>query len=142
MGETVTELRGADFAEPGAEYWKDFNARLRGADLERRRTWRWYGYAAAAAVLLAFSSWQLGRLTAPQPAEPSSFEAVLPSMEEDPAFLFLLSVVELADLEEATVESLEWGALPDFELDLLTPEEQERLRQEIEQEMKEDHATS
>ncbi len=142
MRETLTELRGVELLEPGAEYWKDFGARLRGADLDRRKTRRWYGYAAAAAVILAFSSWHLGRITAPQPVEPSSFEAVLPSMEEDPEFQLLLSVVELADLEEGTEESLEWGALPDFDLDLLTPEEQECLRQEIEQEMEEDHATS
>ena len=143
MRETVTELRGAELAEPGAKYWKDFNARLRGADLDRRKTRRWYGYAAAAAaVILVISSWQLGRLTAPQPVEPSSFEAVLPSIEEDPGFLFLLSVVELADLEEGTEESLEWGAFLDFDPYLLTPEEQERLGQELEQEMKEDHAAS
>ena len=102
----------SSFWSPAREYWKDFGARLRGADLDRRKTRRWYGYAAAAAVILAFSSWHLGRITAPQPVEPSSFEAVLPSMEEDPEFQLLLSVVELADLEEGTEESLEWGRPP------------------------------
>jgi hypothetical protein len=66
---------------------------------------------------------------------PDIAEIVLPPADEDVEYQFLLSIAELANGEEDWAERLYFGPVQDLDPTQLTPEEQEQLRQELENDL-------
>ncbi len=140
----MAQVLQGDVPHPGESYWQEFGADvqaklLQTATARKRVSWYWY---VAAAATFAVMSWQIVDFFVPENTEPVSFEAVLPAVEEDTEFLFLLSIVELSDSVEELEESLGWSSASNLDLSQLTTEEAERFRRELEEEMGDEHAKS
>ena len=137
---TLAAAREVDVREPGERYWEDFPSRLRGRIArEERETARWQRrlLPVAAAAAVAVAAW-LARdlMRTPEPAPASSpLEALLPLAEEDVEFQFLISVAELVDPEEE-LDEVGAGLSPTLDLSSLTAEEENELRERIEQALK------
>ena len=144
LEETLSQLQQSDVPNPGENYWQEFDS---GLQRKLRKTTTkdtnlsWYWHVAAAATFALFS-WQMANLLIPEPAEPASIESLLPAMEDDAEFLFLVSIIELSGWTEDLEESLAWGSAPSLDLSQLTEEEAARFRRELEDEMGDEHAKS
>ena len=71
---TLDLLRAGEAPDPGADYWRTFDARLRGRILRKRSVRRWRGVAgmaaAAAVAVLGLWAWRVGHRGGPAPAAP------------------------------------------------------------------------
>ena len=74
--DTLEALRAGEAPDPGADYWRSFDERLRGRILRERSARRWYGAAglaaAVAVAVLGLRIWTAGPRRAPAPATPGS----------------------------------------------------------------------
>jgi hypothetical protein len=73
MRRTLDLLRAGEAPDPGAEYWRTFDARLRGRILRARSVTRWRGVASLAAAAIAIAGlwvWTAGHRGAPGPSPP------------------------------------------------------------------------
>lgn len=144
LEETLSQLHQDDVPHPGENYWPEFSSNLHrklGKTPPGRKSVSWYWYVAAAAML-SFLSWQIVNSVLPERAEPLSVEVVLPAVEEDPEFLFLLSVVELSGWTEELEDSLGESSVLNLDPSQLTSEEAEWFRRELEEELRDDHEKS
>ena len=119
-------------------YWEDFESRLRTRiESEASHRARSFGHwwVAAAAVALIIAGWVL-RETIPSGSTPEVFaEKLLPPIEEDQEFQFLLSVAKLTDSAEDLDEAFELVAYSVFDPSHLSGEEREALRERLEQDL-------
>ncbi len=126
-----------EIPEPGGAYWRSFGSRLNeriqkeGKAGKRVSRWMW----AAAAAIVVIGLWVSWDGYTPLSPPPDIAETVLPPADEDAEYQFLLSIAELIDGEEDWEERLDFGPVQDLDPIQLTSEEQEQLRQELENDL-------
>lgn len=132
---TLSALCDVDVPEPESAYWADFSSRLerRIQGESKRRPLRFLVWAAAAAVLCGLV---LAREVFVGGGEaPSEALVLLPPLEQDAEFQFLVSVADFAEPGEDW-ESLAPGAFSLVDLPSLTAQEEgllvERLKKSVE----------
>jgi hypothetical protein len=95
--------------------------------------------ALAATVVLIIAAWVAREMTLPTaPLHEESTDALLPPVDRDPEYQFLLSVAALTVYDEDLEEVLDFEPYPELDLSQLTFEEREELRMRLEREMKAD----
>lgn len=133
----LTDARELVPPSPGKAYWADFGSRLRTeiaaeSEMRKSRSRRWW-WAIAAGVSLALAgwlAWEASRPTAPMPE--MSAETLLPPAEQDQEFQFLLSFAEIVQNPEDIEETLYLVTYAAADPSQLTAEEQEQLREKLE----------
>jgi hypothetical protein len=137
LEKTLVLAGKAQVLEPGGAYWRNFgsrlNERIQKDGKARKRVGRW-AWAAAAAILV-IGLWVIWYGYTPLSTPPDIAETVLPPADEDAEYQLLLSIAELIDGEEDWEEQLDFGLLQDLDPTQLTSEEQEQLRQELENDL-------
>ena len=134
LKETLVLASKLKVPEPGAEYWQRFGSRLNeriqkdGKSSKRITRWAW----AAAAAILVVGLWVGQDRFFPVSTLPDIAGTVLPPVNEDPEYQLLLSIAEIVGGEENWEERLDFGPVQDLNPTLLTPWEQEQLRQKLE----------
>ena len=114
LRETLSQLRQDEPPQRGDDERHGFEKGLKqklGRTASPREGVSWYWYVAAAATL-AFLSWQVVSSVVSEPDAPVLAESVLPAVDEDEEFLFLVSVVELSDDTEELEDSLSTSRPP------------------------------
>jgi hypothetical protein len=138
MHRALTAARDdVDVPDPGKKYWEDFGSRLHeqiSAESEKRTVWsrrRWW--AVAASVLLALVGWLAWEATRPSTlmSEITSY-TLLPPAEQDQEFQFLLSFAEAVYKTEDLEDFMYLVGYSALDPDQLTKNEQEQLREELE----------
>ncbi|MFQ5791142.1 MAG: hypothetical protein ACE5JI_11795 [Acidobacteriota bacterium] len=134
----------AELPEPGQGYWRKFGPRLRkrlqdeGSQKGRARRWPWAVVAALAVMLMGWLAGDVVR--PPRSVVPQSVETLLPPVGADAEFQFILSVAELAGPDDELADELAGAPLAflpysPFDPAQLTPEEQQALLDELEQDL-------
>ena len=126
-------LRAGEAPDPGADYWRSFDARLRGRILRARSVRRWYGAAglaaAAAVAVLGLRIWTAGPRQAPAPATHGGSPVARRGESPDAAEARLEEAIDrLARQEEgersfeAVLDEMLPGDSPGYDADLDRPE--------------------
>jgi anti-sigma factor RsiW len=126
-------LRAGEAPNPGADYWRSFDARLRGRILRERSVRRWRGVAglaaAAAVAVVGLRVWTAGPRDAPASATPGGASVARPDESPDAAEARLEEAIDRLALQDEGERSFETvldevlpGNSPGYDADLDRPE--------------------
>jgi len=131
--DTLELLRAGEAPDPGADYWRSFDARLRGRILRERSVRRWRGIAglaaAAAVAVLGLRVWTAGPRPAPAPMTPGGSSVARPDESPDAAEARLEEAIDRLALQDEGERSFETvldevlpGNSPGYDAELDRPE--------------------
>jgi hypothetical protein len=131
--ETIQLMRAGETPEPGAGYWRSFDARLRGRILRARSVRRWGDAAslaaAAAGAFLGLWIWNAAYRASPAPATPGGSSVARADQAADAAEARLEETINRLALEEQGERSFETildevmpANSPGYDVDLEKPE--------------------
>lgn len=131
--DTLEALRAGEVPDPGADYWRSFDARLRGRILRERSVRRWRGVAglAAAVAVAAFGLriWTAGSRHVPAPATRGGSSVARQGESPDAAEARLEEAIDRLALQdegersfEAVLDEVLPGDSPVYDADLDRPE--------------------